>query len=93
MNDLQALDISIMIGNHIAGKPLRGTFDSLVAAADVLMNPVQRVLAYTNLHGRMSTRGKAQTVRFTWEETAQRTVAVYESAYANAHIKEGWSAA
>ena len=57
----------------------------LVDPADTagLANALQRVLSDSSLRSSLSARGTMQAARFTWEQAARATVAVYE------HVMEG----
>jgi len=48
---------------------------------------VQRVLEDAGVRQRLAALGMAQAQRFTWENTARRTLAVYESVYDRQHGK------
>ncbi|MFZ6027462.1 MAG: glycosyltransferase family 4 protein [Chloroflexota bacterium] len=48
-------------------------------APTALANALEQVLVSPELHAALKERGHQQAGRFTWEETARRTLAVYES--------------
>jgi len=69
----------------------RASLPEVVGEAGLLVNPddpediaraLARVLTEESLRGRMRELGLAQAARFTWEETARRTLAVYRSVLA-----------
>jgi glycosyltransferase involved in cell wall biosynthesis len=77
-----------VLSSHAASLP------EVVGDAGLLLDPrdaaswsqaIIRVLADRGLQDKLRAAGPAQAARFSWEETARRTLEVYQSSYENRH--------
>jgi glycosyltransferase involved in cell wall biosynthesis len=72
----------VIVGNQTSLPEVVGDAAVLVDPFDVdaIANAIERVIYDANLRQELRTKGFAQAARFSWRDTARRTLAVYERA-------------